>query len=160
MKKYARWAWLVFAVFACYAVYVALPRLYIRNEIERARAQGTYASPEEGLQALVDHDYAPDHTVKVYYAGPNEDNRTKPYVWYVIAEVRASARADGSALNLNGCDNPGMFFIQMRDGQWVHVPEGILTTFMLGWLESTDLVGEGEVTPSTDLMSGPTRHCQ
>lgn len=147
-------------VIGCYAVYAAFSWLFITHELDQARAQGVYDSPEEGLQALVDKYYAPDHRVKVFSAGPNEPGRRMPYVWYVIAEVRASARADGSELGHNGCDNPGMSFIQLKDGKWVHVPEGILTTFMLGWLERFDLVGEGEVTPSTDLLHGPTKFCQ
>lgn len=160
MNKYARWLLPLLAILACYAAWVALPRLYIRNELNRARAQGEYDTPEQGFQAHVDRYYAPDHEVTVFSAGPNEHNGSKPYVWYVVAEVRASARADGSEMGENGCDAPGMFYIQLKDGKWVYVPEGILTTFMLGWLEPMDLAGEGEVTPSTDLLSGPTQFCR
>lgn len=147
-------------ILACFAAYIILPRWFIINEINHARAQGEYTNPEEGLHALVDKCYVPDHTVKIYSAGPNAHDGSMPYVWYVIAEVRASARADGSTLGRNGCDNPGVFFIQLKDGKWVHVPEGILTTFMLGWLEPMNLVGEGEVTPSTDLIRGPMQFCR
>ncbi len=160
MKKYAKWLVPLLGILACYAAYTALPRWFIINEINRSRAQGEYANPEEGLLALMDKSYSPDHTVKIYSAGPDAHDGSKPYVWYVIAEVRASARADGSEMGRNGCDNPGMFFIQLKDGKWVHVPEGILTTFMLGWLDRFDLVGEGEVTPSTDLLHGPTQFCR
>jgi hypothetical protein len=160
MKKYVRWLWPILGVFACFTAYVALPRLYIRNELNRARAEGEYASPEEGLYALADRKYAPDHEVRVFLAGPNEPYGQKPYVWYVVAEVRASTYADGSEVGHNGCDNPGMFFIQLKDGKWVHVPEGILTMFMLEWLEPMDLVGEGETTPSTELLNGPTQFCR
>lgn len=161
MKKYAKWLILLLGILACFAAYIALPRWFIINEINRARAQGEYANPEQGLLAIMDKDYPADRVVKVYYMGPNEPDGRKPYVWYVIVDVYASARADGSALAHNGCDNGGMFFIQLKDGKWVHVPEGILTTFMLGWLEPMDLVGEGEVMPSTDTLHGqPTKPCQ
>lgn len=160
MKKYAKWLIPLLGIPACFAAYIALPRWFIINEINRARAQGEYANPEQGLLAIMDKSYSPDHTVKIYSAGPDAHDGSKPYVWYVIAEVRASSRADGSALGRNGCDNPGVFFIQLKDGKWVHVPEGILTTFMLGWLEPMNLVGEGEVTPSTDLIRGPMQFCR
>jgi hypothetical protein len=78
----------------------------------------------------------------------------------VIAEVRASARADGSQMGLNGCDNPGTFFLQLKDGKWVHVGEGFFTTFMLAWMETFDMAGEGQSTPTTDLLNGPTLFCR
>ena len=159
-KRVVRWITAVLWIIGCYAAYVAFSWLFITHELNQARAEGVYDSPEDGLLVLVDKNYAPDHKVKVFMAGPNEPNGIKPYVWYVIAEVRASARADGSEMGRNGCDNPGMFFIQLKDGKWVHVPEGILTTFMLGGLDRFDLVGEGEVTPSTDLLHGPTQFCR
>lgn len=37
-------------------------------------------------------------------------------IWYVIAEIHASARADGSELGHNGCDAPGSYFLQTKDG--------------------------------------------
>lgn len=160
-KRVIRWMTTVLWILGCYAAYFTFSWLFVTHELNQARAQGVYDNPEQGLQELVDKDYAPDHTMKIYYAGPNEDNRTKPYVWYVIAEVHASARADGSALGRNGCDNPGVFFIQLKDGRWVHVPEGILTTFMLEWPDRFDLVGEGQSAPSTDLLHDrPAQFCR
>lgn len=160
MKRIVRWIIPIFWILGCYAAYVAFSWLFITHELNQARAEGAYANPEEGLQAFADKYYAPDHEVKIYSAGPDAHDGSKPYVWYVIAEVRASTYADGSEVGHNGCDNPGLFFIQLKDGKWVQVPEGILTTFMLGWLDRFDLVGEGEVTPSTDLLHGPTQFCR
>src|SRR5574342_1089871 len=94
-----------------------------------ARRQGVYPSAEAGMLALMDKYYPPDHTVKIFYAGPNSRDRSDPYVWYVIAEVRAAARADGSEMGRNGCDNPGSFFLQTKDGGGVHVGEGFFTLF-------------------------------
>lgn len=159
-KRVLRWMTIVLWILGCYATYIASSWLFITHELNQARAQGAYDNPEAGLQALMDRNYAPDHTVKIYSAGPNAHDGSMPYVWYVVAEVRASARADGSPLGRNGCDNPGMFFIQLKDGKWVRVPEGFFTTFMLGWLERFDLVGNGETKPSTDLIHGPARFCQ
>lgn len=73
--------------------------------------------------------YTADRKVKILYAGTNSFDGTKPHVWYVIAEIRASARADGSELGHNGCDAPDSFFIQTKEG-WVHVPEGASPEFI------------------------------
>ena len=56
--------------------------------------------------------------VKILYAGTNSFDGSDPHIWYVIAEVRASARSDGSELGHNGCDAPGSFFLQLKDGSW------------------------------------------
>lgn len=155
--KYIRWLLILVGI----AVgYVALSWLFTTVVVSRARADDMYPSAEAGMLALMDKYYPPDHEVKIYYAGPNDDYGKKPFVWYVIAEVHASARADGSAMGQNGCDAPGTFFVQLKDGNWVHIPEGFYTTFMTSWLETFDLAGEGQATPSTDLLSGPTRFCQ
>lgn len=155
--KYVRWLSILAGIVVGY---VALSWLYTTIVINRARADGLYSSAETGMLALTDKHYAPDHEVVISYAGPNEAHGKKPYVWYVIAEVRASSRADGSEMGHNGCDAPGTFFVQLKDGNWVHIPEGFYTTFMTSWLETFNLAGEGEVTPSTDLLSGPTKFCR
>lgn len=67
--------------------------------------------------------YMHDLQVKILYAGTNSFDGSDPHIWYVIAEVRASARSDGSELGHNGCDAPGSFFLQLKDGNWVHVPK-------------------------------------
>lgn len=133
---------------------------YTNLVVSNARSNGEYDSAEAGMLALLDKDYPPDHTVKVYYAGPNEDNRTKPYIWYVTVEVRAASRADGSEMGHNGCDAPGSFFVQLKDGKWVHIPEGFFTTFVPAWLERFGYAGEGETTPTTNLLHGSIRFCQ
>lgn len=155
--KYLRWSLIVVGIVIGY---IALSWLYTTIVVSRARADGVYPSAEAGMMSLMDKHYAPDHEVIISYAGPNEVHGKKPYVWYVIAEVRASSRADGSEMGHNGCDAPGTFFVQLKDGNWVHIPEGFYTTFMTSWLETFDLAGEGQVTPSTDLLSGPTNLCQ
>lgn len=136
------------------------PRWYTNRVVANARANGEYASAEEGMLALMDEAYTPDHTVKIYSAGPDAHDGSNPYVWYVIAEVRASARADGSIMGHNGCDAPGTFFVQLKDGKWVHVPEGLFIIFVPSWLNTFGFAGEGQATPTTDLIHGPTRFCQ
>ena len=157
MNKYVRWSLIVAGI----AVGLfALSWLYTKLVIANARADGEYASAEEGMMALMDKYYPPDREVKIFYAGPNENDGDNPYVWYVIAEVRASTRADGSQMGLNGCDNPGTFFLQLKDGKWVHVPEGLFTTFMTSLLDVFDMAGEGQFAPTIDLLNGPTLFCR
>jgi hypothetical protein len=133
---------------------------YTNLVVANARSKGEYDSAEAGMLALMDKNYAPDHTVKIYAARPDAHDGSNPYVWYVIAEVRASARADGSELGHNGCDAPGTFFVQLKDGKWVHVPEGLLTVFAPSWFGIFGLAGEGQSTPTTDLIHGPTQFCR
>ena len=133
---------------------------YTNLVVANARAKGEYASAEEGMLAIINKGYPPDHTVKICSAGPDAHDGSNPYVWYVIAEVRASARADGSEMGRNGCDAPGTFFVQLKDGKWVHVPEGLFIIFVPSWLDTFGFAGEGQSTSTTDLIHGPMRFCQ
>lgn len=158
LNKYVRWALTAAGIIV---LYVAFSWFFTNMVIRNARTNGVYPSAEAGMLALMEKYYPPDRRVEIFYAGPNESNGRKPYVWYVIAEVHASARADGSEMGRNGCDNPGTFFVQLKDGNWVHVSEGFFTTFMTSWMETFDLAGEGQSTPSTDrLHDTPTQFCQ
>lgn len=107
MNRYIRLALIVIGVIG---VYVAIAWLYTTGQLARARSEGVYPSAEAGMLAHLAQSYSPDHTVKIYYAGPNA-RYGNPHIWYVIAEVRASARAGGSEMGRNGCDYPGSFFL-------------------------------------------------
>lgn len=126
---------------------------YTSIQLSSARSKGVHASPEEGMLALIDQNYAPDKTVKILYAGPNSQNGNQPHVWYVIAEVRASARADGSEMGSNGCEAPGSFFLQTTDG-WVHVPEGAFPGFVGFWMNVFDMAGDGLAASTTPWVPG------
>jgi len=121
---------------------------YTSIQLSIARSKGVFDTPEQGITAMVDKAYAPDRTVKILYAGTNSTDGSQPHVWYVIAEVRASARADGSELQKNGCDAPGSFFLQTKQG-WVPVPEEALPGFMGFWMKIFGMAGDGQRTPST-----------
>lgn len=158
MNKYVRWSLTAAGIVV---LYYAFSWLYTTQVVANARESGEYESAEAGMLALMDQYYPPDRSVEIFYAGPNDNNGRNPYVWYVIAEVHASARADGSEMGRNGCDNPGTFFLQLKDGNWVHVPEGFFTTFMTSWVKTFGLAGEGQSTPSTDrLRNNPTEFCR
>jgi hypothetical protein len=139
---------------------VSFSWIYTTIQLNSARSKGVYNTPEQGMQALAEKYYTADRDVKILYAGTNSIDGSKPYIWYVIAEVRATARADGSDLGVNGCDAPGSFFLQTKAG-WVHVPEGAFPTFMGFWMKVFDMAGEGQSTPSTDWGADKPEHfCQ
>jgi hypothetical protein len=139
---------------------VASSWIYTAVQLNIAQANGVYSSPEQGMIARVEQYYTADRQVKILHAGTNSFDGTKPHIWYVIAEIRASARADGSALGHNGCDAPGSFFLQTKEG-WVYVPEGAFPGFIGFWMDVFGWAGEGQSTPSTNWAPDqPSRFCQ
>src|SRR5512145_3129334 len=122
--------------------------LYTTLQLNHARSDGIYESAEIGMRTLIDQSYPADRQVKILYAGTNSPDGSIPYVWYVIAEVRASSRADGSSLSHNGCDAPGAFFLQTKEG-WVTVPEEALPGFVGFWMNVFGMAGPGQAEPST-----------
>ncbi|MEP7135914.1 MAG: hypothetical protein ABI904_13370 [Chloroflexota bacterium] len=122
---------------------------YTSIQLSVARSRGVYDSPEQGMLALMDKYYTADKNVKMLYAGTNSFDGSNPHVWYVIAEVRAKARADGSELGSNGCEAPGSFFLQTKEG-WVHVKEQAFPTYMGFWMKVFRWAGEGKSKPSTN----------
>ena len=146
----------VLSLFAC----AFFPWLYTSTQLKIAQTRGVYETPEQGMRAMLEATYSPDAQIKVLYAGPNSKDGSLSYVWYVIAEVRAAARADGSPLGRNGCDAPGSYFLQTREG-WVHVPEGTFPEQIAIWMKTYHLAGPGQSTPSTDWAPDqPGRFCQ
>jgi len=142
------------------SAFVVLAWVYTTVQLNNARAKGVYATPEQGMLALAEKYYAADREVKILYAGTNSFDGSNPHVWYVIAEVRATARADGLELGPNGCDAPGSFFLQTKEG-WVHVPEGAFPTFMGFWMKVFDWAGEGKSAPSTNWGADrPSQFCR
>ena len=139
---------------------VASSWIYTAVQLNIAQAKGVYSSPEQGMIARAEQYYTADRQVKILHAGTNSFDGTKPHVWYVIAKIHASARADGSALGHNGCDAPGSFFLQTKEG-WVYVLEGAFPGFMGFWMDVFGWAGEGQSTPSTNWAPDqPSRFCQ
>lgn len=151
-----RWSLTALGImFAC----VASSWVYTFTQLNIARSKGVYETAEQGMRALMDIGYSADRRVKILYAGTNSFNGRRPHVWYVIAEVHASARADGSSLSDEGCDAPGSFFLQTKDG-WMHVPEGAFPGFMGFWMDVFDMAGPGQTEPSTPRAHNqPERFC-
>lgn len=150
----------VMIALAIIAIVIALSWYYTNAQLAHARSDGIYSSAEEGMMALVDQYYPADRDVKILYAGTNSPNGRSPHIWYVIAEVHASSRADGSPMGSNGCDAPGSFFLKTKQG-WVHVPEAAFPEFIGFWMKVFDLAGEGQSTPSTNWPDGqPNQLCR
>lgn len=123
--------------------------VYPASQLALAKNEGVYSSPEQGMRTMMEKGYSADHEVKILKAGPNWDDGSQPYIWYVIAEVRALSRADGSELGANGCESGGSYFLQTREG-WVHVSEGAFPEFVGYWMKVYGWAGEGQSTPSTE----------
>lgn len=133
---------------------------YTTVVIANASRKGVYPTAEQGMIAMLDKSYSPDRQIKILYAGTNSFDGSTPHVWYVIAEVHASSRADGSELNKNGCDAPGSFFLQTKEG-WVHVSEGAFPVYIGMWMKIFGVAGEGLSTPSTNWAPDQSpRFCQ
>ena len=140
---------------------IASAGVYTAVQLNAAQARGVYSSPEAGMIASAEKYYSADREVKILYAGTSSFDGTKPYIWYVIAEIHAAARADGTEMGHNGCDAPGNFFLQTKDGNWVQVPEGAFPGFMGFWMEVFGWEGEGQSTPSTNWAPDqPAGFCQ
>jgi hypothetical protein len=155
MKLIRRVLFLMGILFA----FVAFSWLYTRLQLDHAHSKGVYDSPETGMLSLIDKNYRPDHETKILYAGTNSFDGSKPFAWYVIAEVHASARADGSSMGKNGCDAPGSNFLQTKEG-WVFVPEGAFPGFMSIWMDVFNMAGPGRSEPSTNWAAGQnSRFC-
>jgi hypothetical protein len=127
--------------------FVVFGWIYSSVQLRLASNRGVYETPEAGMLALADKYYTPDRDVKILYAGTNSFDGSNPHIWYVIAEVRASAHTDGSPVGADGCEAPGSFFLQTKEG-WVHVSEGAFPTFIGGWMKLFDMAGPGNPTPS------------
>jgi hypothetical protein len=141
---------------------VALPIVgwsYTSIQLAHASARGVYDSAEEGMRSRLQEQYEGIEQIDVLYAGTNSFDGSRPHIWYVIAEVRARSRADGSSLGENGCDAPGSFFLQTKEG-WVWMSEGWFPQSVGFWMDVFGMAGPGQSTPSTDWSpSQPARFC-
>ena len=98
---------------------------YMTLTLKAARHEGVYATPEDGIRALVEKAWIDIQRVEIDRAGPNARDGSQPHVWFVTARVWAARRSNGQPVSARGYDLPGSFFLRLDDG-WVHVPEGRL----------------------------------
>jgi hypothetical protein len=98
-------------------------RVYAIRQIESAKRQGVYSTPEEGLRHLIEESYRGIERIEIHRPGIASFDGRLPHVWFVTARVYAAMRGDGKAIDEGKYDLPGSYFLQVDDG-WVHVPEG------------------------------------
>ena len=135
--------------------------VYATGTLAVLSARGVYPSAEDGMLALIEHGYVNPDDYQIIYAGTNSFDGSQPHVWYVIACVWGGTRADGSPVgsSRHDYDQPGVFFINTRDG-WVFAPEGVFPVTLGYWMQLYDLAGPGSSKPSHDWGSSPTKGCE
>lgn len=152
MNKITRW---LLIVLSGSIIFLLFSWFFTTTQLASARARGTYPSAEDGMLAVMKNIYTSDLDVEILYAGPN-DLRRHPHVWYVIAEVHASARKDGQKMRSDGCDAPGVSFIQVKDGTWLYFPNDMTPLLIGSWMEIFNLAGPGQEIPAIDLLDWTT----
>jgi hypothetical protein len=147
-------------IFILPSLLVFASRIYTSSVLAQAHSRGVYLSAEQAMMALINQSYRDLSRIDILFAGPNSFDRSQAHVWYVTAEVRAGSRAGGFPMGDNGCDAPGSYFLQTREG-WVHVPEGAFPDFIGFWMGVFGEAGPGQSNPSTDWApTQPARFCQ
>ncbi len=110
-------------------VLLATTWLYTTINLEIAKIEGVYATPEDGMRVRVMRSWIDVERVEIVYAGTNSFDGSNPDVWFVTARVWAARRGDGKAISGRGYDSAGSFFLRTQDG-WVHVSEGKFPQFI------------------------------
>jgi hypothetical protein len=151
---------IILAFFAFFMVVEFAGWCYASLQVAHARSHGFYPTAEEAMRQFLEKNYIDITRIDILSAGPNSFDGSNPHVWYVIAEVRASRRADGFDFGENGCYAPGLFFLQTHEG-WFYVPEGAFPVLLGHWMSDFGLAGPGQSTPSVRFANRPTdKICQ
>ncbi len=127
-----------------------------------AQRGGVYATPDEGMRAMIARSYVNPDDSQVIYAGTNSFDGSDPHVQYVIACVWGGHRLDGTPTGTggrHGYDQPGVFFLDTKKG-WVQVSEGAFPTFVGYWMKIFGMAGPGSATPFVDWGSTPNKGCE
>jgi hypothetical protein len=134
--------------------------LYTTTALHAARAEGLYASAEEGMRSRIARYYTGFDRYQIIYAGTNSFDGSIPHVWYVIACVWGGRRVDGSPTGSDRhvYDQLGSFFLDTRNG-WVFIPEGAFPGFLGFWMKVFGQAGPGASHPSHDWDDAPQGEC-
>lgn len=120
---------------------VAGPWAYASAQIELAKRDGIYASPEEGFRvraAAVEG--AQLVRIEGLSSGPNWGDGRLPHVGFASGRVFYDRPPVGWDKNTG---YPGSFYIHVRGG-WVHMSEGVFPGFVGRVMELYNLEGAGE----------------
>jgi len=90
-------------------ILLCLAWIYTTSQISIARSSGVYPSAEQAMRSKLDKVYKGISRVDVLYAGPNSFDGSQPHIWYVIAEIRATSRADAPAWGTKDAMRPVRF---------------------------------------------------
>jgi hypothetical protein len=136
--------WFIFGAIVVISVISLVSLFYTKAQLGLARSIGVFRDAETGMKEIINQDYIGIKKVEIVYAGPNYDNGSKPFVWYVIARIWAESRIDGSRLGYGKWDHDegGSHFLQTKEG-WIMVPEHKHPEFVVFWMGVYGLAGEG-----------------
>ena len=134
------------------ALFFAATWVYAAGQLTMAKAEGIYATPEEGMESLLLQGFGdyPVPQVKIVSAGVNSHDGSQPHVWYVTGWVLADQRPDGKPVAR--AYGGGSYFLRVEEG-WVHMSEGAFPGFV-GWvMELYGLEGAGSASSSSTAVS-------
>jgi len=92
---------------------------YSAAQMEVLTKQRAYRTPEDAMLAQIADGYTGVKRVEILHA----DKEWFENLWFVEARVWAASRVDGYGLSDKDSDNPGVYFLHVRNG-WTPVPEG------------------------------------
>lgn len=106
---------------AIVATAVALTAIwaYSAHHLRALRGQALFATPEDGMRALVASSYYGVDRVEIAKVGKVVFEE----LCFVAARVWAAGRVSGGRMKDQSYDNPGWHFLYLGDG-WVRVTEG------------------------------------
>jgi hypothetical protein len=132
MKGTRRWLRTIVVSLALLLFFLVAPWVWTVGQLTLAKADGIYATPEEGMTARMMAKGSGGYEVErveILFAGTNSFDGSLPHVWFVGANAYTDYRPDGKSTAPRGYYSAGSFFVRVEDG-WVHVSEGAFPAFM------------------------------
>ena len=104
---------------------------YTTSQLELAKNEGVYATPEEAIIARNSQGWGGASVIKLedVRAEPNNPNGKQPHIWFGFAKVYLDKIPEGwDRMEYSS----GSFYVHVRDG-WVFMGEGAFPEFV-GWV--------------------------
>ena len=139
---------------------LVIPLVHTNLALARARREGVYQTPQDGVIARANKYYCDVSNVVIEQAATNSFDGSQPHVWYVIYRVYARSHTPcdgtGSELYHKTYENSGNFYLNVKEG-WVFMPEGNFPTLMGKYMKWFGLSGPGDTfhIPKEILDSTP-----
>jgi hypothetical protein len=104
---------------------------YATSQLELAKNEGVYATPEEAVIAKNSQGWGGASVIKLdnVRAEPNNSSGKQPHIWFGFAEVYLDKVPEGFDRKQY---SSGSFYVHVRDG-WVFMGEGAFPEFV-GWV--------------------------